>query len=58
VKAALEVVSWKSKDGATIEGVRRRGKLLLLDLSGDLMLSMHRRMTGNFLLLPPGWTAI
>jgi formamidopyrimidine-DNA glycosylase len=38
-----------------IEGVRRRGKFLLLDLSGDLFLSVHRRMTGNFLLLPPGW---
>lgn len=45
---------------ATIEhrqvlGVRRRGKLLLLDLSGELVLSIHRRMTGNFLLLPEGW---
>ena len=42
--------------GRRIEGVRRRGKLLLLDLQGDLFLSIHRRMTGNFLLLPPGWT--
>lgn len=41
--------------GRTIEGVRRRGKFLLLDLSGDLLLTVHRRMTGNFLLLPPGW---
>src|SRR2546429_5087669 len=41
--------------GQRIEGVRRRGKFLLLDLSGDLFLSIHRRMTGNFLLLPPGW---
>ncbi|HEU5230623.1 MAG TPA: bifunctional DNA-formamidopyrimidine glycosylase/DNA-(apurinic or apyrimidinic site) lyase [Ktedonobacteraceae bacterium] len=38
-----------------IEGVRRRGKFLLLDLSGNLFLSIHRRMTGNLLLLPPGW---
>jgi formamidopyrimidine-DNA glycosylase len=42
--------------GRQIESVRRRGKLLLLDLQGDLFLSIHRRMTGNFLLLPPGWT--
>ena len=28
---------------------------MLLDLSGDLFLTIHRRMTGNFLLLPPGW---
>ena len=41
--------------GRTIEGVRRRGKFLLLDLSGNLFLSVHRRMTGNFLLLPAGW---
>ncbi len=41
--------------GRTIEGVRRRGKFLLLDLSGDLFVSIHRRMTGNFLLLPAGW---
>jgi formamidopyrimidine-DNA glycosylase len=38
-----------------IEGVRRRGKLLLLDLSGELLLTIHRRMTGNLLLLPSGW---
>src|SRR5438445_9438871 len=37
-----------------IEGVRRRGKFLLLDLSGGLILSIHRRITGNLLLLPPG----
>ena len=42
--------------GRRIEGIRRRGKLLLLDLGGDLFLSVHRRMTGNFLLLAPGWT--
>lgn len=41
--------------GRTIEGVRRRGKFLLLDLSGNIFLSIHRRMTGNFLLLPSGW---
>jgi formamidopyrimidine-DNA glycosylase len=38
-----------------IESVRRRGKFLLVDLSGGLFLSIHRRMTGNFLLLPAGW---
>src|SRR5205085_4360606 len=35
--------------------VRRRAKYLLLDLTGDLFLSIHRRMSGNLLLLPPGW---
>jgi formamidopyrimidine-DNA glycosylase len=35
--------------------VRRRGKFLILDLSGELILTIHRRMTGNLLLLPPGW---
>ena len=38
-----------------IVAVRRRGKFLVIDLSGDLFLSIHRRMTGNLLLLPPGW---
>src|SRR5438552_9659475 len=36
-------------------GVRRRGKFLIVDLSGELILTLHRRMTGNLLLLPPGW---
>ncbi len=38
-----------------ILSVRRRGKFLILDLSGELILTIHRRMTGNLLLLPPGW---
>ena len=41
--------------GREILAVRRRGKFLVLDLSGDLLLTIHRRMTGNLLLLPPGW---
>src|SRR2546430_7072465 len=35
--------------------VRRRGKFLIVDLSGELILTIHRRMTGNLLLLSPGW---
>lgn len=40
-----------------IEAVRRRAKFLVLDLKGypDALLTIHRRMTGNILLLPPGW---
>jgi formamidopyrimidine-DNA glycosylase len=38
-----------------ILGVRRRGKFLVMDLDGNLILTIHRRMTGNLLLLPPGW---
>ena len=41
--------------GRQVEGIRRRGKFLLLDLSGNLLMTIHRRMTGNLLLLPPGW---
>ncbi len=41
--------------GRCILGVRRRGKFLLLDLGGELILTIHRRMTGNLFLLPPGW---
>jgi formamidopyrimidine-DNA glycosylase len=35
--------------------VRRRGKFLIIDLSEELILTIHRRMTGNLLLLSPGW---
>jgi formamidopyrimidine-DNA glycosylase len=41
--------------GRRIAGVRRRAKYLLLDLSGDLLLTLHRRMTGNLRVLEPGW---
>ncbi|GAC1566523.1 MAG: bifunctional DNA-formamidopyrimidine glycosylase/DNA-(apurinic or apyrimidinic site) lyase [Ktedonobacteraceae bacterium] len=41
--------------GRRILAVRRRGKYLILDLSGELILTIHRRMTGNLLLLPAGW---
>jgi formamidopyrimidine-DNA glycosylase len=41
--------------GRRILAIRRRGKFLVLDLSSDLFLSIHRRMTGNLLLLPAGW---
>lgn len=41
--------------GRSILGVRRRGKFLLADLSGQLILTIHRRMTGNLFLLPRGW---
>jgi formamidopyrimidine-DNA glycosylase len=39
----------------SILSVRRRGKFLVIDLSGELILTIHRRMTGNLLLLPRGW---
>ncbi|HKV58085.1 MAG TPA: bifunctional DNA-formamidopyrimidine glycosylase/DNA-(apurinic or apyrimidinic site) lyase [Ktedonobacteraceae bacterium] len=39
----------------SILAVRRRGKFLILDLSGDLIVTIHRRMTGNLSLIPPGW---
>jgi formamidopyrimidine-DNA glycosylase len=46
--------------GKHIVSVRRRAKFLLLDLAetdqpASYFLSIHRRMTGNLLLLPPGW---
>lgn len=46
--------------GQRVLQVRRRGKYLLFDLghsaTPDLLLTLHRRMTGNLYLLPPGWT--
>ncbi len=37
--------------GATIEGLGRRGKYLLLALEGARTLVMHLRMTGNLVLV-------
>ncbi len=36
--------------GHTIRGVRRRGKNLLIDLSGELTIRIHFRMTGGMLV--------
>jgi formamidopyrimidine-DNA glycosylase len=37
--------------GATITGVSRRGKFILIDLDNDRVLAVHLRMTGKFLYL-------
>ncbi len=39
--------------GRTVEGVERRGKYLLLGLSGDCWLVIHRKMSGNLTLSGP-----
>lgn len=45
--------------GQRVLEVRRRGKYLLFDLgraaTGELVMALHRRMSGNLSLLPPGW---
>lgn len=41
-------------EGRTIEAVTRRGKYLTLELSGEVYLVMHLRMTGNLLLVDSG----
>lgn len=41
-------------EGRTIEQVDRRAKLLLVTLSGDRVLTIHRRMTGNLELVEVG----
>lgn len=45
--------------GQRVLRVRRRGKYLLFDLrrsnEPELLMTVHRRMTGNLYLLPPGW---
>ncbi|HLI71092.1 MAG TPA: bifunctional DNA-formamidopyrimidine glycosylase/DNA-(apurinic or apyrimidinic site) lyase [Ktedonobacteraceae bacterium] len=45
--------------GQSLLEVRRRGKYLLIDLgharAPELLMTIHRRMTGNLYLLPPGW---
>ncbi|HEX8178493.1 MAG TPA: bifunctional DNA-formamidopyrimidine glycosylase/DNA-(apurinic or apyrimidinic site) lyase [Pyrinomonadaceae bacterium] len=42
----------RSLRGRRIEGVGRRGKLIVFELAGGLFLLTHLRMTGRFLLLP------
>jgi formamidopyrimidine-DNA glycosylase len=46
----------KAVGGATIEGLGRRGKYLLLGLDGGRTLVMHLRMTGNLVLVDDGGT--
>ena len=41
----------RGRAGATIEGLGRRGKYLLLALDGARTLVMHLRMTGNLVLV-------
>src|SRR5215469_2491687 len=38
--------------GRSIQSIARRGKYLLFDLSGDLVMVGHLRMTGDFLVVP------
>jgi formamidopyrimidine-DNA glycosylase len=40
--------------GRTVCSVGRRGKYLLIELLGDVWLVVHRKMSGNVLLLDPG----
>jgi formamidopyrimidine-DNA glycosylase len=46
----IELDAWRPR---RVETVHRRGKLLLLDLEGDLGLSVHLRMTGHLSLEDP-----
>jgi formamidopyrimidine-DNA glycosylase len=41
-------------DGRVVERLSRRGKYLVWELSGDVFLLLHLRMTGTLLLDPPG----
>lgn len=42
--------------GATVTGVARRGKLILIQLSTGDAITVHLRMTGELLYLPPSLT--
>jgi formamidopyrimidine-DNA glycosylase len=42
----------KRAAGRSIEAIRRRGKNILIDLSGPEVLHIHLRMTGNLLVIP------
>ena len=40
--------------GRRVEGVGRRGKQLLVDLSGGVLLAIHLKMTGQLFVVPAG----
>jgi len=40
--------------GRRIEGTGRRAKLLLIELSGDLVIAVHLKMTGQLFVVPVG----
>src|ERR1035438_933931 len=42
----------KRASGRTIDAIRRRGKNILVDLSGGDVLHIHLRMTGNLAVIP------
>ena len=44
---------YRKLKGARIKSVNRRGKYILLELDSDLILVVHLRMTGQFLVLNP-----
>jgi formamidopyrimidine-DNA glycosylase len=45
--------SWPERFiGRRIIGLRRRGKMILLDFSGGLTMIVHLKMTGQFLICP------
>ncbi len=44
----------KRASGRTIEQIRRRGKNILIDLSGGEVLHVHLRMTGDLAVIPDG----
>lgn len=44
---------YRQLKGTGITGVNRRGKYILIELDSDLILAVHLRMTGQFLVLTP-----
>ncbi len=44
---------YRKLKGTRIIGVNRRGKYILIELDSDLVLAVHLRMTGQFLVLKP-----
>ncbi|MFH0917565.1 MAG: bifunctional DNA-formamidopyrimidine glycosylase/DNA-(apurinic or apyrimidinic site) lyase [Candidatus Omnitrophota bacterium] len=53
IREPLPVIFKKSLEGLSIKNILRRGKLLVLELSNGLFLTMHLKMTGQ-LVIPGG----
>ena len=53
ISPSSPAVFYRKLKGSRITGVNRRGKYILIELDSNLVLAVHLRMTGQFLVLKP-----
>lgn len=52
LKERTVVGDWKPAVGKKVREVRRKGKVLIIDLSGDISIAFHFKMTGQLVYTP------